>query len=258
VPDRPVATVERRPAVPIVRALGITSAVLLLLGSAFQLAWVLAGAPGGSGNLLHGFAHTFYADDELGVWAWFNALLFSLLAVAFLLRSLVHRASGLPSVPLIVLGVAALYFSADETAALHEKLRVGARALNLRTGTYDWLVLGVPVALVAAVVLFLIARRLDRVLRRRLVVAAVVYVLGAAALEYVGGVIAKAPGLGATTPLYILEVTIEEGLEAAGILVAMWAVLADLVVLPGQRGIEVALEAVRSRTGVREAAPQRS
>ena len=62
---------------------------------------------------------------------------------------------------------------------------------------------------------------------------------GSLGLEAVAGTLVETWGLSRTAPLFILEVTLEEAAEVAGVLLALRAVLADLRVGVGPQGLVV-------------------
>lgn len=201
-------------------ALAVVGGVDVLLGDALML---LSGATGSP--FVAKIAEYFWADQEANVWSWYSSFLLGAIGIGLLLLARMQqdrtgrRAYG-------VLGVAAIVMSADETASLHEAL--GYLGDSIGGLTSNWLLLGIPFAVVAGVVALRLSRRFDPRLRRRLIVAGVVYLLGAVAVESLGGALSGPMGLLRFHPLYVLEVTVEEGLEFAGTLLALRAVLAAL------------------------------
>lgn len=224
----------------LLRPLAAIGAVLLLLGSLLALASSLVGTGGALGAVLGDLKGVLWANQELNVWSWFSTILLALLAAAFAAAALVRRAAGRPFADHAVFAAVAAWLSIDEAAALHERLGTVARALGVH-GTFEWVVLGTPVAIAGIVVLALVSRRTDRRLRTRLGIAALVFLGGSLVLETVAGTLVETWGLGKASPLFILEVTIEEGLEATGVLIALGAVLATLRIAVGAGGLTVAL-----------------
>ena len=186
-----------------------------------------------------------YASREDSVWTWYSVLLLAAVACAFMLHALIRRASGRSCFPYFLFAAAALFMSIDESTLFHEKFAIAARLMGLSLPfTFNWLIIGVPFAIIAGAVLLLIARRIDPLLRRRLIVAGAVFLIGAVGFEMVGGIIVSvsdnltAPG---TRLLYQFVAMIEEGLEATGSLIALWATLSALDIRWTGRDLKVTL-----------------
>lgn len=202
---------------PLCVALAITAALILLVG---DLLMYLSGVTGSS--VIAKLAEYFWADQEANLWSWYSSLLLSSIGIGLGVLALRQR-DRLAMQAHLVLGAAAVLMSADEVASLHEALGYLGDATDGLTS--HWLLLGVPMALVAGLIALRTARRIDPRLRRRLVVAGAVYLAGAVGLEFFGGGLSGPMGLPRADPLYILEVTLEEGLEFSGSLLALSAVL---------------------------------
>ena len=223
----------------LVRPVAVLGAVLLLSGSLLALVSGLVGARGAVGSALADLKGVLWANQELNVWTWYSTLLLAGLAAAFALTAVLRRRAGMPALDATVFAVVAAWLSADEAAALHERLGTVARALGVR-GTFEWVALGLPIALIGAAALAVVARRTDPSLRRGLALAAVLFLGGALVLEAGAGLLVETYGLSRAAPLFVLEVTLEEGLEAAGVLVALRAVLAGLRIAVGPDGLSAA------------------
>jgi len=234
-PDRPTPRVSTAPGPAVdgralVTVLAVVAAVLV--GASVAFAGLADAVPGDSigarlVNALHRFTFT---DREGNLWSWFSVLSLALLAVVFAGHAFVQRRTGGHPLPYAALGLVALYLSLDEDVSLHEKL---AALVPEHRSTFQWLVYGLPVALVAGLVVLWIARGIDRSLRRRLIVAGVVYLLGAAVTESIEAVVVLAQP-SRTEALasfwYALSAGVEEGLEVAGVLLAVRAALLALQV----------------------------
>jgi hypothetical protein len=214
----------------IVRPVAIVVGVLLVLGAVLGL--ISGSMP--EVFLLEAVKNVFWIDNDLNVWAWASALLLTFLALASALSAVVRRVAGRPYGADVVFAVVAGYLSVDESAALHERLgslgeRVGA------TWTYGWVAVGAPIALVVGLGLLWVGRRIDRTTRRRLVLAGLLYLGGALGVETLGGALYETAGLSWTSVPYILTASLEEALEAAGVLVALWAMLGRVrIAVPGR------------------------
>lgn len=228
----------------VIRPVAVAGGALLAFGSLSALAAELVGSRGGAAALLDDVKGIFWANQELNLWTWFSTLLLAALAAAFALTAVLHRDRGLRYADLVIFAATAAWLSADEAAALHERLGTVARAFGVG-GLFEWVVIGLPVAVAAVGALAVIARRTDPRLRRHLGIAAVVFLGGAVGLEIVAGLLVETWGLSRSAPLFILEVTLEEGMEVAGALIALHAVLTRLRVVRGPDRLAIEL---RERT----------
>ncbi|MEZ5190806.1 MAG: hypothetical protein R2717_08220 [Schumannella sp.] len=123
---------------------------------------------GGNSGLLDGIRNLTYPDAEGNVFAWYSTIVLAAIGIGFLLVAIATRGAGRSPWRFVVLGGIALLLSADEAAYLHERLAIFASEPGLNSGfTYQWLLLGIPIAVVAGAVILWIARRLDPVLRTR-------------------------------------------------------------------------------------------
>ncbi len=128
------------------------------------------------------------------------------------------------------LGLLFLLAGIDEIAALHESLSPAVRSA-LEVGESGWLRFAwiIPAALVLLLlfVLFLrFALSLSAATRGRFALAAAIFLAGGLLLELPGGYLNVTYGLGSLP--YILVSTLEEGLEFAGVLLFLWALIAYL------------------------------
>jgi hypothetical protein len=241
-PEAPVVVdgiIQTRPLTITLLAIGIG---MPLIGVALDLHLRLTH---GTSALEDGIRNLTFPDAEGNVFAWYSTVMLAAVAVGFFLIALTARGADRPIWRFVVLGAVALALSADEAAYLHERLGIFAGELGLgSTFTYQWLLLGIPLALVAGILLLWIARRLDANLRRDLIVAGLVFLAGAVGGELVGGVLKKVDvGLQGTAELiaYDVEVLIEEALEITGAILALRAVLRYLRISNGPEGLAFSL-----------------
>ncbi len=174
-----------------------------------------------------------HPDHELTVWSWYSSLLLAGLALVFAAIAFTVKAAGGRSGAYVVLAVVALVMSADEAAAFHEKLNVAAGALNVAVPwTYPWVFLGGITVLIVGAVLLWVGRDVDPRLRTRLITGGAIFLAGALGTEILGGAVANS-GERFTDPgvrlLYHVTLFFEEGMEALGALIALWAALELLV-----------------------------
>jgi len=174
-------------------------------------------------------------DGEANLPATFSASLFGTVALGLLALAGLRRSAGQRARPVVVLAVVAAYLGLDEACELHESLALVADRLHATAGlaNFAWLVPGVALAAVGGVVVLRSARALQPRLRRRLVVAGAVFLLGAVVLEYASSLfLVDLPGndeLTAAQPVaYVVVNALEEGTEMVGALLALAAVLAEL------------------------------
>jgi hypothetical protein len=121
-------------------------------------------------------------------------------------------------------GIAAAlgYVSLDEAIELHEHLGglVGTNGVLY----FDWIVIAAPIVAVLAVVYWPFLRDLPAVTRRRLIIAAVVYVGGALVMEMPLGLVAEQGAV--DTLRYAVIDWVEETMEMIGAGLALVALVA--------------------------------
>jgi hypothetical protein len=216
----------------------VVGAIILLSGIGLMAFVTFAPGLNAPDSSLRGLADMLYADNEANVWAWYASVLLATLAAAFVLHAFVARNAGAPVGPYLLLAALAAFMSVDEAAILHEKLS------NIVTGfpTWGWLAIGVPfAALVGAGALWL-TRTMERYFRRRLIVAGALFLLGAVVMEGIAGVTVVQAGsydAGTQTVVYMVLLAIEEFLELAGVLFALWATLTALDMERRPEGLRV-------------------
>lgn len=187
--------------------------------------------------------HQTHPSGESTLYSWYSTLVLAGIAVAFAVIAMVKWQSRPLGWRYLVLAATAALLSADEAALLHEKMSDVAGKLGLGwTWTYSWLIAAVPLAIVVGVFLVWLARAIDPVLRRRLILAGVLFFLGAVGMEAVGGLLETGTvGLADSAQVLVfhLSILVGECLEVAGALVALWAALAYLRVTPTSTGLVV-------------------
>jgi hypothetical protein len=170
--------------------------------------------------------------------SWFSSmLLIGCALVAAILAALTRLAGGRDARYWAALAAVLSLLSLDEAAALHERLG-GPAAEVLGAATrgalhFAWVVPGVVLALVVGLAFLRFVLRLPRSTRRLVVAAAALYLTGAAALEAVGGMVLEAQGHRA---MYLLVTAAEEGLEMAGAVLLLYAILRLLRLRPEPGG----------------------
>lgn len=216
-PPIQLGTVER-----LVRTLGIVIVALVAAALVVEtIRYIIyAGEPVPQGGILMSYADM---DNEDSIATWFQGLhlaLAGLLAGAWARHDPRRVRWGW-----WVLGALFFAMSLDELTSMHEKFTGPLRQLlDVDSGPllFAWVVLGIVVAGVFAVVMVPFLLRLPRPTALRLAVAGAVFIAGALGMEMVGGLIAGSVGMDTLT--YRLVIIGEETLEMVGTLLAIRAI----------------------------------
>lgn len=218
----------------LLRSLAVAGAIVLVVGVVAHALLTLVELPPFARALASEFSRLFYAGSEFTVWAWYTAVLMATVGVGLgVIAAMRHRA-GDAGQPYAVLAAVALLLSIDETAQFHEGLSPLPRALGIGPLlTFDWLVVGIPIAIIGGIVLLVVSRRIDAQLRRGLIIGGAVFLFGAIVLEGLGGLLLRTIDMDAVplaAPGYQVLLAVEESVEFAGVLIALTAVLAMIEV----------------------------
>lgn len=202
----------------VVRPLAAIVLVLLLASLAGQFSRFELGHP-----TLKGFVPLFDVDDEHNVPAFVSSGL--LLCVAGLLAFItaLNRRLRRPHVMhWASLSGGFLFMAYDEAFQLHERLIVlGGEQTGLLY--FAWLVPGITLAMLVCLLFLRFLWRLDAGTRRRFVVAGAIYMGGLIGVEAVGGWYVERAGF--DNWVYTSLATLEEGMEMAGLVVFIRALL---------------------------------
>ena len=165
------------------RALRLWTLTLLAVTGVLAVASVVLHltARGTAANDLFSY---FHLGSEVGLSAYWNALLLGLVAACALFSGLTAQ-GGARRWGWFVVAAVTLFLSVDEATRLHE--RTAALVTSNPLPTYTWVVAGIPLAGLMVLVLWLATRTLPPVLKRRLAVALAVYILGALGFEALSG-----------------------------------------------------------------------
>jgi hypothetical protein len=180
----------------------------------------------------------FDVNGEGNLPAWFSSsLLLGGALLAAVLSVLVRRAGGRDAGWWAGLAVVLALLSLDEAASLHERLGdPAARVLGdaargpLR---FAWIVPGALLALAVGAAFVRFVVRLPAATRRLMVTAAAMYLTAAVGLEAAGGVVLD---VGVSHAVYLLVSAAEEGLEMAGSILLLYALLRLLRLRPEPDG----------------------
>ncbi|HYN87563.1 MAG TPA: hypothetical protein VER55_03485 [Ardenticatenaceae bacterium] len=196
-------------------------AVLVLFASvAGQLLIVWTGH-----HSFYGFAPYFDVDGEANIPTYFAAMLLLFAAALFGAITLFQRRAGAPYTRRwALLALIFLYLSVDEASSLHEIL------INLRwilgvggVFYFAWVIPGIVLVALFALSYWKFLLHLPRVTRLLVALAGVLYVAGALGMELIGGYYQDR--VGEMTFAYKMLVTVEEGLELAGLVTLAYALL---------------------------------
>ena len=188
---------------------------------------------------VHRAYRLFYVDFETNVPTWWSAMLLLASAATAGLLARAARSAGDDRWPhWLALAVLFVAMAADDAASLHELLQ---KPLRAALGSETWLryPLILP-GLIVAVVIALRFRRFTQTIgatRRRLVIGAAIFALGALVFEMLGGWFAP-EAIGANTT-YLALTTTEEALELAGASVVLIALLRHVAHEAGRNGLPV-------------------
>lgn len=172
-------------------------------------------------DVVFGFARFFNLDSERNIPTYFSALLLGFGGALLGLCGTHHALRRDPAARRwIVLAWIFVFLSLDEVISIHEHLgRMLRDAMNLS----QWVHFVWPFPAIVLVALLYLAYRpwfaaLDRATRRRIVIAAAVYLTGAVGMELVSGVYWAGTGHYTVDLVYASITTLEETLELLGML----------------------------------------
>lgn len=246
VTEQPQGATRRR----LVIALAAAAAVIVVIGVFLPLLNAWGGIPPSRLRAVSlTVAQQFYPNAEGNLWAWYSSLMLALLGIVFVAIAVLVRRAGGRGGAYGFMGAVALALSIDESTQIHEQFGLVTAELGWSLPyAYDWILIGIPIALVVGAALLWAARRIDRVLRIRLIVAGALYFLGAVGMETATGAIEESADL--TTDFgaalaHEVVMGLEESLEFAGVLVAFAAVLAMFDVAQTDRGLVVGVRGDR-------------
>jgi hypothetical protein len=190
-------------------------------------------------------AQQLYPNAEGNLWAWYSSIMLALLGIMFgIMAGLSPRRGGRRGA-YVSMGVVAVALSIDESTQVHENFGLITSELDwLLPYAYDWIIIGIPIAIVVGALLLWTARRIDPALRTRLIIAGVVYFLGAVGMETATAAIYYSFDLDTNFSAVILHEVVmglEESLEFAGVLIAFAAALATLEITRVDHGLVVSI-----------------
>jgi hypothetical protein len=211
----------------IVRVLAATTLLLLVASVAGQLSQQLLGHDQG-----HELIRLFYVDLEGNIPTLFSSsiLLFASLLLA-LISTLTKQSNDTRWHQWAILSFALLYMAVDEASRIHELLNRPAKSLLGQHASgiffHAWVIFGITLVLLFALVYLRFFLSLPRLTRKQFLAAAAIFFSGAVGMEMIGGHYAESHGKDDFQ--YSMLATVEEGLEMAGVIVLINALLNYLV-----------------------------
>lgn len=208
----------------IIRVLIATTFLLLVASTAGQVARHVFGHPG-----LMGVVPLFYVDQEGNIPTFFSA---SLLLYASLLLALISRLEKKSNNSRwrqwTILAFALLYMAIDEASEIHELLQTPAKWLIGRQNakgvlTYAWVLFGITFILAFVLSYLKFFFSLPSRTRKQFFAAAAVFLSGGLGMELVESYYVGT--YGRETFGQSIIVTVEEGLEMAGVIILINALL---------------------------------
>ncbi len=207
----------------ITRTLASAAVLLVLLSVAGQLYLYLTPR-----ESPWGIVGLFNVDFEMNIPTFFSVLMLLLAALLLGITAILKRQARAPYVfhwNLLALGI--FFIGMDEFTALHEKLSEPLRRLlaweTMGVFHFAWVIPGILLVLVLAVLYYRFVMDLEREMRLRFLLAGFLYLGGAIGLELIGGRYAEAHG--SWNLMYSMITTVEESLEMAGLILLVDATL---------------------------------
>ena len=207
--------------------LALISAAFTVLGLVTQM---LSVGTGPYGHLLgDDYAHLFDLDAEANLPAWYQTALLLVSAVLLWVIGASRPATDGFRRHWKFLAWVFVYISADENASLHETMGFWiSEHLGDSMGVYAWLIPGIAFVIFMGFVTWRFLRALPPPIRRGMMIAAAVYVAGAAGVELIEAPMDSMVG---TLP-FSAVVVVEETLEMAGLVIFIHTLLSYLRTLP--------------------------
>jgi len=205
----------------VVRVLVAIALFLVLASTAGQLSGYLFQ----HGNVF-GLVPLFFLDREDNIPTFFSTLLLLFSSVLLALIALLKRKEGYAS-HWAMLSFGFFFMSFDEAFEVHERLIIPVwdllKDFNYNFLYFAWVVPGVALVVVLALVFRRFLGQLAVTTRVRFLIAGFVYLGGAIGVEMIGG--RHAALYGHKNLTYSMIATVEESLEIAGLIIFIWALL---------------------------------
>lgn len=164
----------------------------------------------------------FNVSYEANLPSWYSAFL---LLCAAVLSAVIARRAQQDRRQWTALALLFFYLTLDEAAVIHEMLTTPLRE-SLHLGGYlyfSWVLVGLPLALIVALLFLPFVRRMPAHTRRSLLAAGLVYLSGAVLVDAIGANLWAAND--GVSLLYWAVGTLEEFLEMQGVIIAIYGLL---------------------------------
>ncbi len=196
-------------------ALAFWSVAVLVVALGFAREVVVATL--GEGTFLQEWRH-FDLDEEANLPAWFSSGTMLLIAVIAGLLAAVETSNRAVRRGWFLIAGTFVLLSLDEASSFHEALMDPLREFLGVSGAfhYAWVIPAIPLLLLFAFWALRLLRTLPRALRVRMVLAGVLFAIGAVGMEMVAGVFV-ADGVDKTALAYRIEIMAEETFEITGL-----------------------------------------
>ena len=168
-------------------------------------------------------------DREMSIPTFWSSLQLAFLTTLCGIRARAAAGSGEPWKPWALVAACAGFITLDEALEIHEILINPMRSMFNASGFFHlaWIIPYSAIALVVGAILLPWISRLPVRTRNGLLLAAVLFVLGAIVMEGIGGSIIERDAIDSTS--YTFATSVEEGLEMIAVVVGIRAVLGDLI-----------------------------
>lgn len=179
-------------------------------------------------DYVKGLVPLFNVNAELNIPTYLSVLL--MLTIAFLLAVIAYVESNMThsTWQWVLLSIGFVFIGYDEAFSVHERLVEPVRRIlgtgNLGVFYYAWVVPAIALVFILFLVFFKFLIQLPAPTRKRFILAAAIYLGGCIGMELIGGWIRELQH-GLYTWQYAIAVTIEEGMEMAGLIVFIYALL---------------------------------
>lgn len=179
----------------------------------------------GDGTFLQEWRH-FDLDEEANLPAWFSSGTMLLIAALAGLLAAVEVSSRAVRRGWILIAGTFVLLSLDEASSFHEALMDPLRDLLGVSGVfhYAWVIPAIPLLLLFGIWTLRLLRTLPKALRLRMVLAGVLFAVGAVGMEMVAGLFA-ADGIEKTDLAYRIEIMAEETFEITGLVLFATALI---------------------------------
>lgn len=179
-----------------------------------------------------------FVDNEMNIPTYFSVLLLlGCACLLFIIAKAIKINRGRFYRHWMGLSLGFFFMSCDEFMLLHEKLM---RPINqlLHPGrfgqifTFSWIIPGIALVLVLAFIYIKFILALPSNTRWTFFIAAIIYLVGVIGMEMVAGYIKK--NFGMESREFVIEATIEEGLEYSGVILFIYGLLEYIIAQFGE------------------------